>query len=331
MNKVIEKIHSGVLPSQEDLVYLLSQKDFSEVFALADQVRCENHGDIINIRAILEFSNYCKRRCRYCGLNSENKNVFRYRMKPEEIVDISINAWKAGYQTIVLQSGEDPWYTDQILGNIIKKIKEQTEMAITLSCGELSKESYAYLRHCGADRYLLKHETADDGIYSSLHPCGTLKERLEALRNIKSLGYETGSGFMIGLPGQTLDTIAKDILTLYHIGLDMAGIGPFISHPDTTLGNMPNGSTELTKRAVALTRILMPKSNLPATTSLGVINSSEKDEIFSCGANIIMRKVTPQKYEEHYNIYPSEIKVKDIFEERKFLEEQIRNLGRIPI
>lgn len=331
MNKLLTRIQSGILPSQEELVNLLSQDDFSEIYALADRVRFENHGDIINVRAILEFSNYCKRRCRYCGLNAENKKVFRYRMMPHEIVQVSVRAWDAGYKTIVLQSGEDSWYTAEILGDIVKKIKAQTDMAITLSCGELKDESFAYLRECGADRYLLKHETADEDIYAPLHPCGSLEERLHALKTIKTLGYETGSGFMIGLPGQTLFTIAKDILTLHSIPIDMAGIGPFISHPDTTLGSMPNGSTELTKRAVALTRLLLPKANLPATTSLGVINASEKDHIFSCGANIIMRKVTPQKYEEHYNIYPSEIKVNDILEERKILEKQIKSLGRVPV
>lgn len=331
MNSILQKILSSYIPSENELAELLALEDFSKVYALADKVRYENHKDVVNIRAILEFSNYCKRRCKYCGLNCSNEKVTRYRMEEDEMIAVSVDAWKAGYKTIVLQSGEDSWYSAKILGNVIKSIKSKTDMAITLSCGELNKGDYAYLRDCGADRYLLKHETADSDIYSFLHPCGTLDNRLEAIKTIKSLGYEAGSGFMIGLPGQTLMTIAKDILTLRSIPVDMAGIGPFISHPDTPLREAKNGSTELTKRAVALTRLLLPKANLPATTSLGVINSLEKDHIFSCGANIIMRKVTPQKYEQHYNIYPSDIKVDDIVKERKILEENVRALGRIPV
>lgn len=331
MNDLLLSITCGKLPLREDLVYLLSLEDFTPIYQAADRLCHTVHGEVIHLRAILEFSNHCIRRCGYCGLHLENKTIARYRMTPEEIIDIAHKAYQAGYQTIVLQSGEDPWYSAAILGNIVKEIKSHTSMAITLSCGELTEQDYAYLRQCGADRYLLKHETADATIYAGLHPCGSLKDRLSALKTIKKLGYETGSGFMIGLPGQTLTTIADDILTLTQIPCDMAGIGPFIPHPQTPLKDLPSGSTELTKRAVALTRLLLPQANLPATTSLGVLDPAEKDSIFSCGANVIMRKVTPQVYEELYNIYPSEITVTDIAEERNILEKQIRSLGRIPV
>ena len=176
-------------------------------------------------------------------------------------------------------------------GNIVREIK-RLGAAVTVSCGEMTAEAYAYLKASGADRYLLKHETADPKLYGMLHPCGTLKNRIDCLKILKSLGFETGSGFMIGLPGQTLETIAEDLLLLKEIGCDMAGIGPFIPHPDTELKDFPSGSIELTKRAVALARILLPKCNLPATTSLGVLDAQEKNNIFSCGANVIMRKVT---------------------------------------
>ncbi len=331
MNNLIHKIKNRDELTKEELSHLLALDDFSEIFRLADDIRYENFGNYVDIRAILEFSNYCKRKCKYCGLNSTNKNVKRYRMSVDEILETVKTAYDAGYKTIVLQSGEDNYYTAKMIGDIVRQIKKYTSMAVTVSSGEFSYEDYKYIKLCGADRYLLKHETSDKKIYSYLHSCGTLKNRLNALKNLKSLGYYTGSGFMIGLPFQTLDTIANDILTLASIPCDMAGIGPFISHSDTPLRDLQNGSTELTKRAVALTRIMLPKAHLPATTALGVIDSKEKDNIFSCGANVIMRKVTPQKYEQYYSIYPSNIKVSDIYEERKTLEQQIKNLGRIPV
>ena len=315
---------------EEELVSLLKLDNFDEVYYQADEIRKKEVGDYIQVRALLEFSNHCRRQCRYCGLNCKNNHIVRYRMSVMEIVEVAGQAAKAGYRTIVLQSGEDSYYTTEILGEIVREIKK-FGMAITLSCGEMSYEDYAYLKKCGVDRYLLKHETADPKIYKSLHPCGTLKSRVQCLKNLKKLGYETGSGFMVGLPGQTLSTIAKDLMLLKEIPCDMAGIGPFIAHPDTELRLLPNGSTELTKRAVALARILLPKSNLPATTSLGVLDSQEKNHIFSCGANVIMKKVTPDPYKKLYEIYPATLGKTDIFQDRKELEQVIRNMGKIPI
>lgn len=312
-----------------ELVTALGEKDFSSYFEEADRIQRLNKKDVIDIRAILEFSNYCKRSCIYCGLNCGNDKVVRYRMEPNEIIAQSLNAAKVGYKTIVLQSGEDPYYTAEIMGEIVKAVKK-SGIIITLSCGERTFEEYQYWRECGADRYLLKHETADPEIYKYLHPCGTLEERTQCLRNLKKIGYETGSGFMIGLPGQTLETVAKDILLLKEIGCHMAGIGPFISHPETPLGDSPNGSTELTKRAVALARILLPEANLPATTSLGVIDNEEKNQVFSCGANVIMRKVTPDGYKKLYEIYPSQLRETNLLEERKELEQFIESMGKTP-
>lgn len=315
--------------TKQQLVSLLAWEDFSEVYEVADTLRKERKGDWIDIRAILEFSNYCRCQCRYCGLNCRNRHLKRYRLSPEQIVETCREAANAGYRTVVLQSGEDRWYTPKLLGDIIRRVKE-TGMAVTVSCGEFSDEDYAYFRECGADRYLIKHETANEKIYAQLHPGTSLKERVRCLKTIKRLGYETGSGFMIGLPGQTLETVAEDLLLLKEIGCDMAGIGPFIPHPDTDLRDCPHGSTELTKRAVALARILLPDANLPATTSLGVLDGEEKNDVFSCGANVIMRKVTPSEYKKLYEIYPSELGKTDIVSERRELEKQIEHLGRIP-
>ncbi len=308
---------------------LLAAKDFSAVYREADRIRRETVSDVIHIRAILEFSNHCRRRCQYCGLNCKNTSLPRFRMQPEEIISRAKQAWDAGYRTIVLQSGEDPFYTPALLGEMVTEIKK-TGIAITLSCGEMSPEEYRYLKQCGADRYLLKQETADPEIYRALHPDSCLQDRITCLKNLKQLGYETGSGFMIGLPGQTVQTIASDILLIHEIGCDMAGVGPFIPHPDTPLGHLPPGSTELTKRAVALLRILMPHIHLPATTSLGVLNLEEKNDIFSCGANVIMRKITPDTYKRLYEIYPADLGKTDIRAERRELEQMIRRLGKIP-
>lgn len=320
----------GVIPEAKALAALLRRRDFSEFYRLADDFRRETKGDAILIRAILEFSNHCRRRCRYCGLNSENRALSRYRLSPAEMVETAAEAARAGYRTIVLQSGEDPWFTPEILADVVREIKK-TGAAVTVSAGEMRREDYRILREAGADRYLMKHETADERIYRSLHPCGTLENRVRGLRDLKELGFEVGSGFMIGLPGQTEETIARDLLLLLELGCDMAGIGPFVPHPETALRDLPHGSVAMTSRAVALARILMPFCNLPATTALGVLDGEEKNAVFSRGANVIMRKVTPSRVKRLYQIYPSELRDTDIAAERRALEGEIRAMGRVPV
>lgn len=316
--------------TKQELVNLLALEDFTLVYEQADRVRRETVGDEVHIRAIIEFSNICKRQCKYCGLNSTNPKVDRYQMTREEILDTARKAVNAGYKTIVLQSGENPKLDREWMGDIVKEIKNMGS-TVTLSIGELPDEDYRYYRECGADRYLLKHETADPQLYDSVHPCGTLESRTHCLKAIRELGYETGSGFMIGLPGQTLETIAEDLLLLQKLGCKMAGIGPFIPHPETPLRNAEKGSPELTKRAVALARILIPDANLPVTTALGVINQAARENAFSCGANVVMKKVTPDEYKKAYEIYPAQLEETNIEKDRKLLEEQIRRLGRIPV
>lgn len=316
--------------TKQELVRLLAMEDFSPIYEKADAIRKEHVGDNVLIRAIIEFSNICNRQCKYCGLNCTNPNVDRYQMTKEEILEAAQKAVDAGYKTIVLQSGENPKLDREWMGDIVKQIKKMGS-AVTLSIGELSDEDFQYYRECGADRYLLKHETADAELYRRMHPCGTLESRVHCLKTIRKLGYETGSGFMIGLPGQTLETIAEDLLLLKELGCKMAGIGPFIPHPETPLKGASKGDTELTKRAVALARILLPDANLPVTTALGVINQSEKENAFACGANVIMKKVTPDEYKKAYEIYPAKLEKTNIEEDRKLLEEQIRNLDRIPV
>lgn len=315
--------------SREGLAQLLALEDFSPIYEEADRIRKEAVGDTVHIRALLEFSNHCRRLCAYCGLRAPRKDLPRYRMTPEEILSSVRAARQAGYRTIVLQSGEDSWYTPKLLGEIVQEIKRTTDMAVTLGCGELSREDYALLRQAGADRYLLKHETADEDLYQSLHPDGTLRERVNCLRTLKALGYETGSGFMVGLPGQTPDVLAKDLLLLKDIPCDMAGIGPFLPHPETPLRDAAPGSAELTRRCVALARLLLPRANLPATTALTV--RGDNGRVFSGGANVVMRKITPNAYKRQYEIYPAALPDTDIPAQRKLLEDQIRALGRVPL
>ena len=421
---------------RDRIAELLALEDFSPVYREADRVRREAVGDTVHIRAIIEFSNICSRQCIYCGLNCRNSELERFRMSREEIVRSAKAAVDAGYRTIVLQSGEDRSYPVERLGEIVEAVKSigNDPPAVTLSCGEMSHEDYEYLRQKGADRYLLKHETADPELYSRLHPCGTLEDRVKCLRDLKALGYETGSGFMIGLPGQTLETVADDLLLLKDIGCHMAGIGPFIANPKTPLAGARNGDPELTRRAVAIARLLLPHANLPVTTSLSVLtvsgsgqedvppdhstgtagiavspgssktaafhesdcaagytgesesigstgscrqsntagsdehiehayrnisrnsggNSDPQDCItrpgtershtapdtelpgkaenpFSFGANVIMKKVTPDEYKRSYEIYPAQFKPTDIEGDRRELEETLRALGRVPL
>lgn len=326
------------------IIRLLATEDFTPIYEAADRVRAENVGDIVHLRAIIEFSNICKRQCIYCGLNRDNKELPRFRMTPEEIVETARAAVEAGYRTIVLQSGEDPWFTPERLGAIIENIKA-LGVAVTISCGEMSEEDYVYLKAKGADRYLLKHETADPELYGRLHPCGTLENRINCLKTIHKSGYETGGGFMVGLPGQTLETIAEDLLLLREIPCKMAGIGPFISNPKTALAGEKSGDPELTRRAVAIARLLIPEANLPVTTALSILSAEEDEHSstersgkagttenpFAFGANVVMKKVTPDKYKAAYEIYPAVLKPTDIAGDRKELEEIIRSCGRKPL
>lgn len=324
-----ELLINGAL-TREQLIELLTLDDFSPVYELADEVRRKTVGDEVHLRAIIEFSNICARQCKYCGLNCNHEGIDYYQMTADEILSTAQRAVDAGYKTIVLQSGENPKLNKRWMGHVVRRIRDMGAV-VTLSIGELSYEDLEFYKESGAGRYLLKHETADPAIYEELHPCGTLQQRTDCLRNIRELGYETGSGFMVGLPGQTAETIADDILLLKELGCKMAGIGPFIPHPDTPLRDAEAGSAELTKRAVALTRIMIPDANLPVTTALGVTDKESKENAFACGANVVMKKVTPDEYKDAYEIYPAKLDKTDIEKDRKLLEEQIRALGRIPV
>lgn len=281
--------------------------------------------DKVTLRAIIEYSNYCKRLCKYCGLNATDRTLERYRMTPQEIVAVGEECVKAGYISIVLQGGEDMGYRLSDMEQFVKGIS-MLGVTVTLSAGEMSRASYERLYDAGATRYLLKHETANSTIYAELHPDGTLDERLNCFKALKDIGFAAGGGFMVGLPNQTVEDIADDILLMRDLNADMAGIGTFIPHEATELKNMPIGDKELTLRAAAITRILMPKVNIPTTTSLGVVANDPYIGL-DYGADVIMRKATPTKYRRLYEIYMSNNRETDILGERKEIIEAVRLKG----
>ncbi|MBM7855560.1 biotin synthase [Desulfohalotomaculum tongense] len=311
---VLQKAAGQQPLSKEDIVTLLKAKPGNqqrELFALADKVRQQHHGNVVHLRGIIEFSNYCRNDCHYCGLRRSNRNISRYRMTVQQVIEASRRAIELGYNTIVLQSGEDPWYDVNTLCRMIAEIKKIKNVAITLSIGERSKEEYQQLYRAGADRFLLKHETADRQLFSSLRPGTSFERRLQCLQWLRESGYQLGSGNMVGLPGQTLDSLAEDILLLKKLDVEMAGIGPFIPHPQTPLAGQPAGDLQLALKTLAVARIMLPLCHLPATTAAGTMHSEGRQMALNCGANVIMPNVTPLKYRRLYQIYPNKAGVTD--------------------
>jgi biotin synthase len=301
--KVIEKSLKGIKFLRNELFYLLYYADFNWLCELAEKIRKIVKGDLIYLRAIIEFSNYCRNNCLYCGIRRDNKKLKRYRMNEKEILKEAEKLILKGFKTIVLQSGEDPAWPAKRLARVVRELKKYN-VAVTLSVGELGYKDYLILREAGADRYLLKHETVDKKLFSWLKPDTTFEKRIKCLFWLKDLGYETGSGCIVGLPGQTVDSLIDDLLFLQEFKPHMVGHGPFIPHPETPLKGFPSGNPELTLRMIAITRIILPQANIPATTALGVLNPLYRIKAFKAGANVIMPDLTPEKYKTFYEIYP---------------------------
>ncbi len=292
----------------EDLVDILKDDKVNEkLFEAADEVRRKYLGDEVFVRGIIEFSNYCRRKCLYCGIRSPNTSLSRYRMSPDEIIKRAKIVADLGIKTVVLQSGEDPFYMPDIIADIIRKIKSSRDVAITLSLGEWPESYYEIWKDAGADRYLMRHETADESLYKKLHPDSSFKERAFHLYTLKRLGYEVGAGCMVGLPGQGPEELAKDLIFMRDLDADMAGIGPFIPHPETPLANESKGSLEMCLKMIALTRLLIPTCNIPATTAMGTIHPQGRELALKVGANVIMPNMTPAPYRAKYQLYPGKI------------------------
>lgn len=275
----------------------------------AVRLRQQHYGNKVYTRGLIEFTNYCKNNCYYCGIRRGNKNASRYRMTLEEILACCENGYGLGFRTFVLQGGEDPYFTDERMVEIIRAIKAgYPDCALTLSIGEKSYESYKAFKEVGADRYLLRHETASEGLYQSLHPAEMkLSKRMECLYHLKELGYQVGAGFMVGSPGQTLGDLAEDLIFLKELQPQMVGIGPFIPHHDTQFADEAAGSVEMTLFLLSIIRILLPKVLLPATTALGTMDARGREKGLCAGANVVMPNLSPVKNRKLYDLYDNKI------------------------
>jgi biotin synthase len=296
--------------TREDALKLLASRgpDLHRLYEEADTVRREQMGDDVFVRGIIEFSNVCRNRCLYCGINATNVQIRRYTMSEDEILAVARSMAGTDQATVVLQAGESPPLDDEEIGAIIRRIKRETGLAITLSVGNRPRETYRYWRDCGMDRYLLRFETSNSVLFTTLHPGSTLNERLDCIQTLKDLGVQTGSGFMIGLPGETVEVLAANIVLCRELDLDMIGIGPFIPHPDTPLGmagNAYDDEPEMFFKALAVLRIFNPDAHIPATTAYDTIVPGQgRDLALQRGANIFMPNDTPLVYKKDYLLYP---------------------------
>ena len=341
MNLILKKAVSTHSLTEKEIISLLKLKDYSKLAAAADAVRKKYLGGEVHLRALIEFSNYCKQNCLYCGLRRGNRALERYRMNTGEIIKLAKKAKSYGYKTIVLQSGEDPYYDVKKMTKIISGIKK-LGLALTLSVGEKTYEEYKAYKEAGADRYLLRIETTDEELYAKYDPGMSLKNRKQCLLNLKQLGYETGSGIIAGLPGQTIKSIAKDILYLKSIDIDMAGIGPFIYNPKTPIyGNVECGkwnvelkydakkNFELALKVMAVLRLIMPYINIPATTAMESIMSDGQITALQSGANVVMPNAAEGKRKKQYEIYPGKAYASDNpLKSKKLIETKIISIGR---
>ena len=275
----------------------------------AVRIREIYYGKKVFTRGLIEYTNYCKNDCYYCGIRKSNTNAKRYRLTEDEIMACCENGYELGFRTFVLQGGEDAYYTDDRMVAIIKKIKEAyPECALTLSIGEKSYESYKRFREAGADRYLLRHETANEEHYRKLHPEKmSLAVRKNCLYDLKKLGYQVGAGMMVGSPYQMTEDLAEDLVFLKELQPEMVGIGPFIPHHDTQFAKEPAGSVEMTLFLLAVIRILLPKVLLPATTALGTMDPLGREKGLQAGANVVMPNLSPVKNRKQYELYDNKI------------------------
>ena len=282
-----------------------TKEDLDYAMDLAREITVARFGKKIYFRGIVEFSNICKNDCYYCGIRCGNKNVSRYRLTKEDILCCCEEGYETGFRTFVLQGGEDGWFTDDRMCDIIRAIKEKyPDCAVTLSLGERSRESYQKLYDAGADRYLLRHETADDCHYRILHPASlSLANRMRCLTDLKEIGYQTGCGIMVGSPGQTPETLAKDMVFMQEFKPEMVGIGPFLPHKDTPFKDEKAGSVDLTLLCMSLSRIMLPQVLMPSTTALGTVEAEGRKMGVLAGCNVIMPNLSPLEVRKKYMLY----------------------------
>ena len=315
--------------SRNDIIEILKDDSNNDwLFSLADKTREEYVGDEVHLRGLIEFSNICKRQCKYCGLRCEDKFIDRYRISKENIISYAEHAVNMGYKTIVLQSGEDEYYNTDLMCEIIAGIKK-LGVALTLSIGEKTYEEYKAFKEAGADRYLIRIETTDKTLYNQMHPNMDFDNRVRCLEDLGRLGYEVGTGCLVGLPNQTIESLADDILFFKEINADMVGIGPFIPHPHTPLKGSASGSFTLALKVMALTRILLKDINIPATTAMETLNPNGRIIALQSGANVVMPNVTTTEYRAKYEIYPNKICINENPDKCKgCISAKIQSIGR---
>ena len=331
--EIIEKIENNINVSKSELVYLLENITDDEAEILrkkAQTVALKSFGNKIYIRGLIEISSICKNDCYYCGLRRSNKNAVRYRLTKEQILDCCEQGYALGFRTFVMQGGEDGYYTDEIMCDIVKTIKSlYPDCAITLSLGERGAESFKKLYEAGADRYLLRHETANAEHYNKLHPSEmSLETRTKSLYELKKIGFQTGAGFMVGSPYQTYETLAEDLLFLKDLNPQMCGIGPFLPHKDTEFKNEKGGSVRLTLILLALVRVMLPNVLLPSTTALGTADSNGREMGILHGANVVMPNLSPKEHRKDYMLYDNKIATGDeAAESIRKLSERFKAIG----
>ena len=331
MKQLIDKLKTDRdLTDKEFLMLIEEEYDAQYLYSAADEVRREYYEDKVYIRGLIEISNYCKNDCLYCGIRCSNKNAVRYRLTEDEILDCCSTGYKLGFRTFVMQGGEDRYFTDEVMCRLISEIKSRyPDCAVTLSLGERNRDSYQRLYDAGADRYLLRHETANDFHYSKLHPKNMeLETRKRCLFDLKEIGYQTGSGFMVGSPHQKPENLVEDLRFLQELSPDMIGIGPFITHKETPFSKFDSGSLALTLKMVSILRLMFPRVLLPATTALGTIHPNGREMGLRAGANVVMPNLSPMASRKLYDLYDNKISTgEEAAESVALLSERVRSAG----
>lgn len=331
--ELINKLYETSDLSRDEYTYLIKNRNEESaeyLFSLAREKREEHYGKEVYLRGLIEFTNYCKNDCLYCGIRKSNLKADRYRLTKEEILACCQEGYNLGFRTFVLQGGEDGSYSDDDICEIIHSIKSiYPHCAITLSIGEKSKESYEKYYNAGADRYLLRHETADSSHYAKLHPENlTAEKRQQCLYDLKEIGFQVGTGFMVGSPFQTVENLADDMMFIKKLQPHMVGIGPFISHKDTPFKNENSGTLELTLFMLALIRLTLPKALLPSTTALGTIDSDGRERGILAGANVVMPNLSPTSVRKKYLLYDNKICTGDESAQcKQCLEKRMESIG----
>ena len=333
LKQIITEIENRQNITRDQLALLLETTDTGDIAFLHERARKTAdaiYGKQVFIRGLIEFTNYCKNDCIYCGIRKSNRKAERYRLTEEEILSCCANGYELGFRTFVLQGGEDPWFTDEKIAYLVERMKKQyPDCAVTLSVGEKGYDTYKRWFDAGADRYLLRHETANPCHYASLHPPQMSSEhRKECLHNLKAIGYQTGCGIMAGSPYQTTAHIAEDLEFMHGLQPEMVGIGPFIPHHDTQFAKEPAGSVEMTLFLLAVIRILLPKVLLPATTALGTMDPLGREKGLQAGANVVMPNLSPVKNRKQYELYDNKICTgEESAQCRGCLEQRMASIG----